>query len=132
MVMLAAVGDADAEDDVTDKRRVWQRLSARSKVFGEAEYQFVNPDRQRSSFEQGLVAATVLVGNDAVQELAFSAFHAKHRHFDPIARQAERGIEHMCSESAHYLQFIVFVVMNRMIIPESADSGMRTLALEFF
>lgn len=132
MVMLAAIGDADAEDDVTDKRRVWQRLSTRGKVFAEAEYQFVNPDRQRSSFEQGLVAATILVGNDTVQKLAFSAFHAKQRYLDPIARQAERGVEHMCSKSAHYLQLIVFVVMNRMIIPESADSGMRTLALEFF
>ena len=132
MVMLTAIGDANAEDDITDKRRVWQRLSARGKVFAEAEYQFVNPDRQRSSFEQRLVAATVLVGNDTVQKLAFSALHAIQRYLDPIAGQAERGVEHMCSKSAHYLQLIVFVVMNRMIIPELVDSGIRTLALEFF
>ena len=61
--------------------------------------------RQRARdrpFEQRLITPTVLIGNNAMQQMAFATFNAEHRHADAGARQAECSVEHMCSESAHY------------------------------
>ena len=120
--MLAAISDAYSQDNITDERRVWQSLPARRKIFGEVKHQFIDPHREVSAFQQRRVTAPVLVGNDASQQLSRVPFNPEHQHSDASAGQATCGIQHMCSESAHYKQFFNLLSMNRMIIPESAIS----------
>ena len=127
--MLGVIGDTVAEYHVANKRRRWQYLPVSGKVFGETEDQFIHANRQRIAFEQGLVATAVLVGDHAVEALPHrivpGAFNAVNRDGDTSARSAQRGVEHMCRQSAHDLPLFRFLSMSRMIIRESVVSVTR-------
>ena len=67
--MLTAIGDAYAQNNVTDERRIWQCLSARCKIFGEAEDQFIHAGGKCVALEQRFIASPILVRHDALKAL---------------------------------------------------------------
>ena len=111
MVLLAAIGNADAEYYVADKWRGCQCLPTHRKIVGKAEHQFVNAYFERRPFEERRIATPAMVGHGTVQQLPVSPLNKKHRHGDARAWQAECGIEHMRGQSAHYFRLFNFAVM---------------------
>ena len=69
-------------------------------VVARGEHDLVATRFERGAFEQGLVAAAVVVG-DAANDLAALAVEAVERQRDAGAGLAMCGIEYMCGESSH-------------------------------
>lgn len=67
--MLRVVGDTHPQHHFADERWIWQCLSARSKIFGEAEDQFIHAGGKCVALEQRFIASPILVRHDALKAL---------------------------------------------------------------
>ncbi len=129
--MLAVVSDTDAKDHVTNERRRRQHLAAGGKVLAEAEHQFVDSRRQGFALQQRLIAAPVLVCNNAIKPLlgyiVTSAFDAKNGNGNASARTPQRRVQYMRGQAAHEPHIFNFLSMRTMIIRESTISRFEHL-----
>lgn len=105
MIVLIGRGDAEADDDVVKERNGWCLCPGKrvpgSKVGSGREDQFVHGLRHLVTFQQGLVATSVVVGDGFFQQGAQLAIKPVQRNRYAVSRHAVRRVQYMRREFAH-------------------------------
>ena len=94
MIMRGGIGDAETQAHFVDEQGLGQVEAHGPEVVARGEHDLVATRFERGAFEQGLVAAAVVVG-DAANDLAALAVEAVERQRDAGAGLAMCGIEYM-------------------------------------
>ena len=102
MIVTLRIGDADANDDVAQERRIGECMARAPKVVGRMKRDLVYPGFEPFTGKQRRIGAPLGVGRRGREPLAVGGAHDVEVDDQALCRHTARRIEHMCREAGHY------------------------------
>lgn len=94
--MLLPSVNAKTQHNHIKKGWLWQRYAACAVVIAGVEMQLVNATAVIIALQHGRIAAAIVVGDNAVEQLKLIAYNAIQLDFQLAARATMSGIQYVC------------------------------------